>query len=275
MAIPTSRLIFTEPSRDARRLLWHVLSIGSVTRDEPDHYEGFDKAGLFLFQVAAGTGHLETQGNRYPIEKGDVCWLLDLRHSRTYFNPLGEKTRTIGVRFNGPGVESWLELLGPDPVFAIPRILLRLRLERLRRLVQHHPSNYEWAVHTEITTLWGELFAARQAFIAPVRSTPPAVALVLKAVEADPTRNWQAREMPELAGLSYSRLRHQFQQTQGETLHAFLLRTRLDRARCLLCDRRLAIREVAQQLNFTSEFYFSHFFRRGTGMSPSQFRKLL
>jgi hypothetical protein len=35
MAVSFAKLQFVEPSPEARRLLWHVLSIGSVTRDEP------------------------------------------------------------------------------------------------------------------------------------------------------------------------------------------------------------------------------------------------
>ena len=76
-----------------------------------------------------------------------------------------------------------------------------------------------------------------------------------------------------MAAISYSRLRHHFQRAQGETVHAFLQRTRLDLARRLLSDRRLAIKEVAQRLHFSSEFHFSRFFHRGAGMSPTRFRE--
>jgi len=39
-----------------------------------------------------------------------------------------------------------------------------------------------------------------------------------------------------------------------------------------LCDPRLTIKDVARQLDFSSEYYFSHFFRAAAGMSPTQFR---
>ena len=35
------------------------------------------------------------------------------------------------------------------------------------------------------------------------------------------------------------------------------------------------IKDVAGQLNFSSEFYFSHFFRHHTGMTPTEFRQHL
>ena len=99
------------------------------------------------------------------------------------------------------------------------------------------------------------------------------MARVLDAVYADPARDWRAQELAGIAAISYSRLRHHFQQTQGETLHSFLQRTRLDLARRLLSDRRLAIKEVAQRLHFSSESHFSRFFHRAARMSPTQFRE--
>lgn len=102
---------------------------------------------------------------------------------------------------------------------------------------------------------------------------PPAVARVLqRPVLGNPARDWKARELAALAGVSYSRLREQFRAARRQTLHEFLQRTRLDLARQLLGNRRLSIKQIAARLNFSSEFYFSHFFRRATGMSPSQFR---
>lgn len=96
---------------------------------------------------------------------------------------------------------------------------------------------------------------------------------VLDAVLSAPSRDWQASELAAVAAVSYSRLRTLFKASQQETLHDFLQRTRLDEARQLLCDHRLSVKDIAARLNFSSEFYFSHFFRCATGMSPTRFRR--
>ena len=64
-----------------------------------------------------------------------------------------------------------------------------------------------------------------------------------------------------------------FREHRHESVHEFLLRMRMDQARQLLCDERLAIKEVSARLNFSNEFYFSRFFRKRTGMSPRRFRE--
>lgn len=273
MAISFAQLHFAEPSTEARRMLWHVLSIGSVFRDEPERRRGLDKAGLFLVQVLQGAGRLEVKGKSYPLQRGSTCWLVDLRHPRNYVPFAGRVLHTQGVRFSGPQLEPWLDWLGSDSAFQLPPGCLRGHLRRLREVVQRRAPGYEWQVHLELTVLWGELLATRRVFAAPPASVPAAVARVLEAVFAEPARHWQAQELPRVAGLSYSRLRDQFQKAQGQTLHEFLHNLRLDRARALLGDRRLSMKEVAERLQFSSEFSFSHFFRRAAGISPSEFRE--
>jgi len=70
MAISFDRLHLVEPSPEARRLLWHVLSVGIVARDEPEHHEAHDKPGAFLFRVASGRGTLQFKSGSFPLRTG-------------------------------------------------------------------------------------------------------------------------------------------------------------------------------------------------------------
>ena len=51
--------------------------------------------------------------------------------------------------------------------------------------------------------------------------------------------------------------------------------TLADAARLLLSDPRLQIKAVAHRLHFANVQYFSYFFRRQTGMSPTEYRQRL
>jgi AraC-like DNA-binding protein len=276
MAISFDRLHLVEPSPEARRLLWHVLSAGVVTRDEPERHEAHDKPGAFLFWVVSGQGTLQFKSGSFPLRVGPRCWLLDLRHPRVYVPAPGRKLVTNGLRFAGPGVEAWLELLGCESefVFASPRDLAAIRRAQrhIIELATGRSRAYEWHVHMLVTQVLGLLLRVRRVLSEPTRPLPRPVARTLDAVAADPARDWKARELAGLAGISYSNLRALFKQVQGETLKTFLQRTRLEQARLRLCDPRLSIKDVARELDFSSEHYFSHFFRAATGMSPSQFR---
>lgn len=261
----------------ARRLLWHVLSIGRAWRDEPEKHPALDKAGAFLFRVVSGRGALLLPGQRWELSAGPRCWLVDMRRSRTYLPSAGQRLVTVGFRFSGPNLDAWLEALGNGGEFRFQSpaeaLFLSRAQQRLLRLVTRRPAGYEWQAHEIITRVLGRLLAARQVFTAGPPVVPAPVGRVLDAVLADPARAWRAAELAGIARVSYSGLRSLFKATQHESLHDFLRRTRLDQARLLLADDRPAVKEVAVRLNFSSEFYFSHWFRRNTGISPSAFRR--
>lgn len=267
-----------EPSPAARRLLWTVLSAGRVSRDEPEVRAGHDKPGGFLFWVWSGRGTLEYCGRTFMLRPGPQCWLLDLRHPRSYVPAPGSKLVTQGLRFDGPGVEAWLELVGADNEFRLvhPEDLSSIRRahREILNLIRNQPPGYEWQVHLWITQILGVLLKTRGLLSGAKRPAPPAVIRVVDAVNADPARRWQARELAAVAGVSYSTLRVQFRQTQGETLKQFVQRVRVEQARLRLCDLRRSCKDIALELNFSSEFEFSHFFRRATGLSPTEFRRL-
>ncbi len=48
----------------------------------------------------------------------------------------------------------------------------------------------------------------------------------------------------------------------------------VEKASRILCGSEKTIREIAAELHFCNEFYFSRFFRKHLGMTPSAFRKL-
>jgi AraC-like DNA-binding protein len=280
MAISFAKLQVLNPSRVARRLLWHVLSIGMVSRDEPEEHAGMDKAGMFLFRVKSGHGSLELAEARYPLAQGPTWWLLDLAQPRRYVPSPGSRLVTVSVRFSGPALDAWRDELFRGRgglVLDLKRHsqLFSGAVEKLNRLAVGPSQEAEWRMHEVITSMLGLLLRAEKTMEGKQPPLHSPAQQVIDAVHANPLRDWRANELSEIVGISYSGLRKHFQETQGETLHQFLQRTRVDAARSRLTDMRLSVKEIALQLNFSSEFYFSRWFHKTTGMSPSRFRAML
>lgn len=277
MPVSFSDLHLAEPSPQARRLLWHVLSVGKVWRDEAETHTGADKAGLHLFWVERGTGALVTDRHTFALHPGMCCWVVDLRQSRTYLPDVRQRLVTAGFRFHGPALEAWRDALGREVAFSFHAqrefAAMRCAQRLLQRLARQRPADWEWRVHKTVDAVLGRLAESRKLLQASALREPEAVRRVVEAVLAEPDRDWQAAALARIAGVSYSRLRDLFKASRSETLHDFLQRIRLDEARRLLGDSRLTIKEIAARLHFSSEFYFSHFFRKASGMSPTQFRR--
>ncbi|MFM7606556.1 MAG: hypothetical protein ACKO8Z_15340, partial [Prosthecobacter sp.] len=133
MSVSFANLIMAEPSPQARRLLWHVLSVGRVWRNEPEHHAGADKAGLHLFWVVRGSGLLVTGNQRLNVAPGQECWLVDLRHQRSYLPDGRQRLETAGFRFHGPALEAWREAFGNDVGFTFQDARELAALQRAQR----------------------------------------------------------------------------------------------------------------------------------------------
>ena len=135
MANSFAHLHLVDPSPRARRLFWHLLSIGSVTLDETDTHAGMDKPGAHLFWVQSGQGRLDLPDVSYELKPGARCWLVDMKTARatrfveddpmdspamqTYTGLLDEQYAQSVTRGHGLGLADALvrqiELAGKQP----------------------------------------------------------------------------------------------------------------------------------------------------------------
>lgn len=64
----------------------------------------------------------------------------------------------------------------------------------------------------------------------------------------------------------------QFKEAYGITPYAYLIGQRIQLAKNLLVTTKMSIKEIAKHLCFSSEYYFSNYFKQTVGMSPRAYR---
>jgi AraC-like DNA-binding protein len=74
---------------------------------------------------------------------------------------------------------------------------------------------------------------------------------------------------------NFATLTRHFRRATGLTPHQYHLRLRISRAKELLEDPHLRIKQIAIKLGFHDQYYFSRAFKRHTGCSPIQWRKTM
>jgi AraC-like DNA-binding protein len=82
-------------------------------------------------------------------------------------------------------------------------------------------------------------------------------------------------DVAKRSGLSYVQFIRRFKAYTGRTPSEYLNEMRIQRAKSLLSDSGSMIREIAEACGFSDEYYFSNFFKKQTGYSPSAFRKTI
>ncbi|WP_105615548.1 helix-turn-helix domain-containing protein [Vallitalea okinawensis] len=80
-------------------------------------------------------------------------------------------------------------------------------------------------------------------------------------------------ELSEQVGLSPSRLIHRFTAYKGISPIRYLIQERLEKSKQLLLQTDMTIQEVADQVGYQNQLYFSQAFKKHTSYSPTAFRK--
>ena len=108
----------------------------------------------------------------------------------------------------------------------------------------------------------------------PVREYSPLLRSLFPIVRASISSRMTARRLAEQLSVSESTLTKRFRTETGLTLGRYLDSMLMQRAReLLLTDQSIA--EIAEQLDFCDQFYFSRFFRQRQGETPSRYRRAL
>ena len=80
------------------------------------------------------------------------------------------------------------------------------------------------------------------------------------------------QSLGEQSGLSYVQFLRRFKSFSGMSPSDYIITLRLQKAKSMLADTDLLIKEISLACGFENEYYFSNFFKKHTSLSPSAFR---
>jgi LacI family transcriptional regulator len=100
----------------------------------------------------------------------------------------------------------------------------------------------------------------------------PDVAAAVRFLRERACRRLQIRDVAKHVGTSPSTLKNRFRKVLGRTIHAELQRLRLDRAKQLLVETDLPLKQVAAQTGFRYIQYMTRVFRQHVGETPGEYR---
>ena len=81
------------------------------------------------------------------------------------------------------------------------------------------------------------------------------------------------KTLSELIYRSESQTIRIFKQNYKKTPYEYLLDGKINRAKILMTNTNISVKETAYRLGFSDEHYFSGIFRKKTGFSPTEYRK--
>ncbi|MBI5396633.1 MAG: AraC family transcriptional regulator [Verrucomicrobia bacterium] len=116
------------------------------------------------------------------------------------------------------------------------------------------------------------LYSTAQASLTEDTHEAAAIREAVRLMHADPQAKFALPDLARQLHVSYTWFRRAFAQHTGLSPHQYLLQLRIARARSLLAESNWAVKEIAAQAGFESEYYFCRVFKKKTGLTPGEWR---
>ncbi|HEX4140471.1 MAG TPA: AraC family transcriptional regulator [Candidatus Methylacidiphilales bacterium] len=184
--------------------------------------------------------------------------------------------------------ESWLEVRGPfldrlrragvldprHPVYATPAALeIEQLFEQAATLARIKPPGFT----VRLGLLAAEILALLRWSPRSRRATPRRIdELISESQEllaGDLEEKYSLEQIARRLGIGYSYFRRRFKAQTGLSPKQYRIEMRHHRAKNLLLNSGLTVKEISEQLGYSSPFHLSQEFSRIAGVSPQQWRK--
>lgn len=232
-----------------------------------------------LLLVTGGKGSLTLSGKKHLVQEGLIFYL---RAGLPHMIEMDEEEPicfySVHFSYTSIGYEEGAWFIGkeherlPLPPMRILQngYLVVDAFQRLTAAWSAKLPGYELLARARLQQLLYEIFLQVKR-----QNQNHAVALkvekVIQHMREHLTERLTLAELSDLVQLSTYYLTRAFKQATGYTVIEYFNKLKMDKAKELILDSDKKIKDVALELGFADEFYFSRVFKRTKGISPSEF----
>jgi AraC-like DNA-binding protein len=263
----------------AKDLFVTVLRAGHLQAGPDYRIERRVSAGHDLLLCIKGNGYISTGGRVFPVAPGELAW-LNGRHPHAHWADRERPWELPWARVDGHSTDQIAAALEVHraPVFRLPDVpKLATILRSVLRLMLSRPRALEALLHAEITRLLAALFEARLVeearYLNSGLEVPARIQQAVDDLSLYYYRQWRVPVLARDAGMSVPNFFRCFRRATGLTPIDYLRRERINHAKRRLVESADSITEIAEQVGYLDQFYFSRDFKQHTGQSPTEFRR--
>jgi AraC-like DNA-binding protein len=230
-----------------------------------------------IVYISRGQGVFGAEGKTYRVEPGSMLFLLPgMKH---FYKPdLETGWREHWAGFNGGYFTRLVEegILSRKQVFFTPglRDSILNTFNQIIEEVRAQRPLFQLKACSGIISLISEMLASER------RQEQPNYykEIVEKAkclMEANAYGTVDLPNIAEQTGVSTSRLNEIFKTYTAMTPYQYFIHIKIHKAENILEQENISIKEAAFKLGFEDQYYFSRLFRSKTGMSPTEWKKII
>ena len=233
-----------------------------------------------LLYIVEGGGELVLDGSgRHKISAGDMFMIFPGQW-HTYKPDTESGWSEYWIGFRGENIDNRVErgfFSDKRPVY---RIGYNKQMEQLYReaidIASSQPPFFQQLLAGVVNHILGLMFMTmhNNQLTGSQKALPELMTRAKQYIEQAVESDIRMPQIAEKLNISYSAFRHLFKLYTGLSPAHYLADLRIFRAKELLRRSHISIKEISYMLRFDSPEYFTTMFKRKTGLTPSQFRKI-
>ncbi|MGL1892942.1 MAG: AraC family transcriptional regulator [Spirochaetaceae bacterium] len=257
-----------------RDLDWGIYLLGcgdytSPNIEMPEDGRYLNDYAIVYFTEGEGLFYIDKE-NAIPWSTGDVILLFPgVWHK--YVSENSQNSKQLWIVFNG----SYVRHLQKNNFLSTNNSLIHIGFDtELHNLF----NKIETLAETESLTFQIESGAELIKLLARIiklsdknKSVPiqPVICKSIDYIEENPEKEIDFEDFSKSNGISYIHFRRQFKQSTGLAPLQYQMQVKINKAKILL-ETDKSVKEVAFELGFKCQYYFSRKFKEKTGIPPSE-----
>ena len=249
-------------------------------RSHPAHHYFHWNTGRVLqeyqiFYIVEGQGEFESEGSgRQALKAGQVVFLFPGVWHR-YRPDQDSCWHTHWVGFDGLIARHVMSTGFVTPERPVIDIGFQEKIVQLFHEIEHigfeEMAGYQQILSGLLLQMLGEFHAIlkRQPFQHSGHENMIRHARIIMMESLD--RSIELEAIADQLGMGYSLFRQLFKQYTGLSPRQYIIQLRIEKAKELLLDPALSVKQVAYSAGFESGHYFTRLFKEKTGLTPTQY----
>lgn len=268
--------LYATPADWQRDLFYSVVRAGHLQAGFEHRILRETYPGHELIYCLAGRGWVQVAGKRHDVSPNDLVW-LNCHHPHAYGAIAANPWEVYWVRAEGRSLDRISQLLEVRSMPVFPGIShhdAALEYECVFRHMDGTRPSDAAHVNAAMARLIAMAFDARLSEPGTIRpELPMPVQKALEKMRLYFHLPIRVAELAQLAGMSESHFSRQFKSVIGTSPIDWLRRERINQAKRRLIESDDPVKEIARQVGYADQFFFSKDFKKMTKLTPTQFRE--
>ena len=223
--------------------------------------------------VISGSGTVKTSTATFHPSAGD-SYFLRAGESHDYYSNTKDPWVKIWINVMGPLPTSVLDAYGLTKSTLLPQIDISDYLEQIHKIAYTHTTDMNlmydrcFVVFVRLCQYIRQALSEHKNF----SNISDNIIQLKNYIDTHLEEPLTLEKCNDISHLSTSQTIRSFRQAYGVPPYEYLSQQRIESAKVLLRGSALDIQDIAMQLGFTDQYYFSKYFKKRTGKSPKDYR---